>query len=114
MATTEPKSDAADLVEATRELREVVGQLTVALRSRKSTRAISECEGAECGDKKTKRKARCIFGSPLTCCCWMMVCMIGLFFVFAFVSAIFGDHSSSGTCPNIATPTPQYNQFPRG
>jgi len=98
-------SDAAELAAATRELRGVVQDLAGALRLRKNVRAISECDGGEC-DKKSKRRERCLFGSPLTCCCWMTVSFIGMFFVIALFGAIFGD-SSGGTCPASAG-SPQY------
>lgn len=90
-----------ELVSEIRQLRTGICELTTTLKGHADDRC----------PVKTKRRNQCLFGSPLTCCCWMFVCVISLFFVFALMSAVFGDHEySGGSCP-AAGATPQFKRM---
>lgn len=92
-----------DLAGEIRQLRTGIRELTTALNRRAASDNDDSCP------VKTKRGNKCLFGSPLTCCCWMFVCMIFIFFVFALISAVFGNHEYGGTCP-AAGGAPQFKR----
>jgi len=91
-------------------LKEIV-DAEVTLRRKQPRNGTSTCVADDSTGLKTQKKKKnkhsCLFGSPLTCCCWMTVCIIGLFFAYAFVLAVTGDHGT-GQCPAAGTSAPSY------